>query len=278
MKILHLTIYGKVQKVGYRKWISEIAINKGINGWVANLKNGGVMCLIILNATNDIKYYYDIFSNFLSFSRAKVSKFNMEIITTDIDLEVREKFYIHSDIYSYQQYYFEILVFNSTEEEGIKYLKNIVTSSHDSALSETKSYIRMARVAKRLKWISCYEYILQNIKVDNIREFDMHGEMSIHLGNSFRASQTIYSKVNSYVSKYVKTSPSKIINNKIKARYIAQDLKINVPKIYYENIPIKEFLSKSHDFESYVIKPMHGILRNKANACCFIKWSVYSRK
>ena len=43
----HLIISGKVQGVGFRYWIQNLAINNNINGWVKNRSSGDVEALII---------------------------------------------------------------------------------------------------------------------------------------------------------------------------------------------------------------------------------------
>ena len=43
----HLVISGKVQGVGFRYWIQNLAINNNINGWVKNRSSGDVEALII---------------------------------------------------------------------------------------------------------------------------------------------------------------------------------------------------------------------------------------
>ena len=43
----HLVITGKVQGVGFRYWIKNLAINNNINGWVKNKMSGDVEALII---------------------------------------------------------------------------------------------------------------------------------------------------------------------------------------------------------------------------------------
>ena len=43
----HLVITGKVQGVGFRYWIKNLAINHNINGWVKNKMSGDVEALII---------------------------------------------------------------------------------------------------------------------------------------------------------------------------------------------------------------------------------------
>ncbi len=42
---LHCLVMGKVQGVGYRAWVKDIADKKGINGWVRNLSDGRVEVL-----------------------------------------------------------------------------------------------------------------------------------------------------------------------------------------------------------------------------------------
>ena len=43
----HLVITGKVQGVGFRYWIKNLAINNNINGWVKNKMSGDVEALIV---------------------------------------------------------------------------------------------------------------------------------------------------------------------------------------------------------------------------------------
>ena len=43
----HLIISGKVQGVGFRYWMRNLAINNNINGWVKNISSGDVEALII---------------------------------------------------------------------------------------------------------------------------------------------------------------------------------------------------------------------------------------
>ena len=43
----HLIISGKVQGVGFRYWIQNLAINNNIVGWVKNKLSGDVEALII---------------------------------------------------------------------------------------------------------------------------------------------------------------------------------------------------------------------------------------
>ena len=43
----HLVISGKVQGVGFRYWMQNLAINNNISGWVKIRSSGGVEALII---------------------------------------------------------------------------------------------------------------------------------------------------------------------------------------------------------------------------------------
>ena len=43
----HLVISGKVQGVGFRYWMKNLAINNDISGWVKNKLSGDVEALII---------------------------------------------------------------------------------------------------------------------------------------------------------------------------------------------------------------------------------------
>ena len=43
----HLVISGKVQGVGFRYWMKNLAINNNINDWVKNKMSGDVEALII---------------------------------------------------------------------------------------------------------------------------------------------------------------------------------------------------------------------------------------
>ena len=42
----HLIIVGKVQGVYFRKYTQEISIKNKVSGWVRNLKNGDVECIL----------------------------------------------------------------------------------------------------------------------------------------------------------------------------------------------------------------------------------------
>ena len=43
----HLVISGKIQGVGFRYWMQNLAINNNISGWVRNKLSGDVEALII---------------------------------------------------------------------------------------------------------------------------------------------------------------------------------------------------------------------------------------
>ena len=47
IKKKHLIISGKVQGVGFRYWMRNLAINNNISGWVKNRSSGDVEALII---------------------------------------------------------------------------------------------------------------------------------------------------------------------------------------------------------------------------------------
>ncbi|WGR96096.1 acylphosphatase [Bradyrhizobium sp. ISRA443] len=40
--IRHVTISGRVQGVGYRAWVEEHAVSRGLEGWVRNRRDGSV--------------------------------------------------------------------------------------------------------------------------------------------------------------------------------------------------------------------------------------------
>ena len=43
----HLIISGKVQGVGFRYWMQNLATNNNISGWVKNISSGDVEALVI---------------------------------------------------------------------------------------------------------------------------------------------------------------------------------------------------------------------------------------
>ena len=45
----HIVISGKVQGVGFRNWLHQVAMQKNINGWVKNKISGEVEALLIGN-------------------------------------------------------------------------------------------------------------------------------------------------------------------------------------------------------------------------------------
>ena len=46
MIALHISIYGRVQAVGFRNWIKKGAEKKGLFGWVRNTSDGSVEAFI----------------------------------------------------------------------------------------------------------------------------------------------------------------------------------------------------------------------------------------
>ena len=46
MIALHISIYGRVQAVGFRNWIKKSAEKKGVFGWVRNASDGSVEAFI----------------------------------------------------------------------------------------------------------------------------------------------------------------------------------------------------------------------------------------
>ncbi len=46
MIALHISIYGRVQAVGFRNWIKESAEKRGLTGWVRNASDGSVEVFI----------------------------------------------------------------------------------------------------------------------------------------------------------------------------------------------------------------------------------------
>ena len=47
MKAVKLTISGKVQGVGYRRWFAQYAVALGLKGYVMNLDSGAVEALLL---------------------------------------------------------------------------------------------------------------------------------------------------------------------------------------------------------------------------------------
>lgn len=47
MRHLKLTIHGKVQGVGYRRWFEDKANNLNLKGYVKNLANGDVEAIVV---------------------------------------------------------------------------------------------------------------------------------------------------------------------------------------------------------------------------------------
>ena len=46
MNALHITIFGRVQSVGFRRWMKEEAKKRGLFGWVRNASDGSVEAFI----------------------------------------------------------------------------------------------------------------------------------------------------------------------------------------------------------------------------------------
>ena len=46
MIALHISIYGRVQAVGFRNWIKKSAEKKGVFGWVRNASDGSLEAFI----------------------------------------------------------------------------------------------------------------------------------------------------------------------------------------------------------------------------------------
>jgi acylphosphatase len=40
--IRHVTIHGRVQGVGFRAWVEDMALMRGLKGWVRNRRDGSV--------------------------------------------------------------------------------------------------------------------------------------------------------------------------------------------------------------------------------------------
>ena len=45
MNALHITIFGRVQAVGFRGWMKDEAEKRGLFGWVRNASDGSVEAL-----------------------------------------------------------------------------------------------------------------------------------------------------------------------------------------------------------------------------------------
>ena len=46
---LHITVTGRVQGVGFRIWMRQEALRRGLRGWVRNRHDGSVEALVIGN-------------------------------------------------------------------------------------------------------------------------------------------------------------------------------------------------------------------------------------
>lgn len=44
--IRHLSIRGRVQGVGYRAWVAQLAASRGLQGWVRNRRDGSVEAVV----------------------------------------------------------------------------------------------------------------------------------------------------------------------------------------------------------------------------------------
>ena len=44
MYSVHVSIYGSVQRVGYRKWVQKSCQNLSIYGWIRNSSDGSIEC------------------------------------------------------------------------------------------------------------------------------------------------------------------------------------------------------------------------------------------
>ena len=71
----HIVISGKVQGVGFRNWLHQVAMQKNINGWVKNKISGEVEALLI---GNDLKIDYLIKSCEKGPPSSKVAKIEVK--------------------------------------------------------------------------------------------------------------------------------------------------------------------------------------------------------
>jgi len=77
-KATKLTIYGKVQGVGYRRWFEQQALALELKGYVKNLDSGEVEAVIV---GTEIQLHAIIQRSYTGPSRAEVSK----IIQSEFD-------------------------------------------------------------------------------------------------------------------------------------------------------------------------------------------------
>jgi acylphosphatase len=70
-KAIKLTIYGKVQGVGYRRWFEQQALALELKGYVKNLDSGEVEAVII---GTEYQLHTIIECSYIGPSRAEVSK------------------------------------------------------------------------------------------------------------------------------------------------------------------------------------------------------------
>ncbi len=80
MKVLKLTVHGKVQGVGYRRWFEKTAVELGLKGYVKNLATGEVEAVIVGNEQDILKMIQQ------SYIGPRIS--NVESITqTELELD-----------------------------------------------------------------------------------------------------------------------------------------------------------------------------------------------
>jgi len=46
VKAVHLWITGRVQGVGYRAWLRDVAVRSGLSGWARNRRDGAVEAVL----------------------------------------------------------------------------------------------------------------------------------------------------------------------------------------------------------------------------------------